>query len=90
VGDAAVAHDPLASYGISSALGAGLYAAAAVADYLGGRRDALRAYAQLIDRAFARYLLMHHDRYLAEQRWPDEPFWRRRHAPDFRAGAAGS
>ncbi|HEX6623733.1 MAG TPA: hypothetical protein VF064_08475, partial [Pyrinomonadaceae bacterium] len=84
VGDAAVSHDPLASYGISAALGAGFYAAAAVADYLGGSREALRAYAQLIDRAFAQYLLLHHDRYLSEQRWPDAPFWRRRHAPDFR------
>ena len=81
VGDAAVAHDPLASYGISAAMGAGFYAAAAAADYLGGRRDALRAYAQLVDRAFAQYLVMHHDRYVAERRWPDAPFWRRRHAP---------
>jgi hypothetical protein len=46
-------------------------------------RDALRAYAQLIDRAFAQYLLMHHDRYLVEQRGPDATFWRRRHAPNF-------
>lgn len=83
VGDAAVSHDPLASYGISAALGAGLYAAPAVVAYLGGRRDALRAYAQLVDRAFAQYLLMHYDRYSLEQRWPDAPFWRRRHAPDF-------
>ncbi len=82
VGDAAVAHDPLASYGISAALGTGFYAAAAAADYLNGRRSALSAYAQLVDRAFAQYLLLHHDRYLAEQRWPDGPFWRRRHAPD--------
>jgi flavin-dependent dehydrogenase len=86
VGDAAISHDPLASYGISAALGAGFYAAAAVVDYLGGRRAALHAYAQLIDRAFAQYLLMHHDRYLLEQRWPDAPFWRRRHAPDFDGG----
>jgi flavin-dependent dehydrogenase len=84
VGDAAVSHDPLASYGITAALGAGFYAAAALADYLGGSRDALRAYARLIDHAFAQYLLMHHDRYLSEQRWPAAPFWRRRHAPDFR------
>lgn len=79
VGDAAVAHDPLASYGISAALGAGFYAAAAVADYLGGRRDALHDYARLLDRAFARYLIMRHERYLAEQRWPDSKFWQRRH-----------
>jgi flavin-dependent dehydrogenase len=86
VGDAAVAHDPLASYGISAALGGGFYAASAIVNYLGGSRDALRAYAQLVDRAFAQYLLMHHDRYLLEQRWPHEPFWRRRHTPDFHRG----
>ena len=84
-GDAAVAHDPLASYGITAAMGAGVYAAAAAADYLGGRRDAPNVYARLIDRAFAHYLVMHHDRYLAERRWPDSPFWRRRHAPVLRA-----
>ncbi len=80
-GDAAVAHDPLASHGITMALGGGLLAASAVSDYLGGRRDALREYAARIDRAFAQYLLMRHERYLAERRWPREPFWRRRHAP---------
>lgn len=85
-GDAAVAHDPLASYGITAAMGAGVYAAAAAYDYLGGRRDSPNVYAQLIDRAFAHYLVMHHDRYLAERRWPDSPFWRRRHAPGVEAG----
>lgn len=90
VGDAAVAHDPLASHGISMALGGGFYAASVISDYLGGRREALRSYAKMIDRAFAQYLLMRHDRYLWEQRWPHEPFWRRRHAPDFDAGAAGA
>jgi flavin-dependent dehydrogenase len=85
-GDAAVAYDPLASYGITAALGAGFYASAATADHLCGDRDALRAYAQLIDRTFAQYLVMHHDRYLAERRWPDSPFWRRRHAPAFDRG----
>jgi flavin-dependent dehydrogenase len=80
-GDAAVAHDPLASHGITSALGGGLLAADAVFDYLRGRRDATREYASHLDRAFAQYLLMHHERYLAERRWPRETFWRRRHAP---------
>lgn len=80
-GDAAVAHDPLSSHGITMALGAGLHAAEAVRGYLGGRREALREYAALLDGAFARYLLMRHERYLAERRWPREPFWRRRHAP---------
>jgi flavin-dependent dehydrogenase len=78
-GDAAVAHDPLASYGITAALGWGLYAGAAAADYLGGRHEALLDYANEMDRAFAQYLILHHDRYLGERRWPDSIFWRRRH-----------
>lgn len=89
-GDAAAAHDPLASYGITAAMGAGVYAAAAAYDYLGGRRNAPHLYARLIDRAFAHYLVMHHDRYLAERRWPDSPFWRRRHAPAFDAASAST
>jgi flavin-dependent dehydrogenase len=79
VGDAAVAHDPLTSHGVTAALGWGLYAGAAAADYLGGRHEALHEYASLIDRAFAQYLILHHDRYLGERRWPDSIFWRRRH-----------
>ncbi|HEX8500537.1 MAG TPA: FAD-dependent monooxygenase [Pyrinomonadaceae bacterium] len=78
VGDAAIAHDPLASHGITMALGSGLLAASAVSDYLGGRRDALGEYASRIDRSFAQYLLMRRGHYLAEGRWPHEPFWRRR------------
>jgi flavin-dependent dehydrogenase len=81
VGDAAVAHDPLASHGITMALGGGLLAADAVLDCLGGRHEATRDYASHLDRAFAQYLLMCHERYLAERRWPREPFWHRRHAP---------
>jgi flavin-dependent dehydrogenase len=83
VGDSAVAFDPLASHGISMAMGSGFHAASTIVDYLNGRHDALRAYEQLIDRAFAHYLLMHHDAYLREQRWSHESFWRRRHAPVF-------
>ncbi|HEY0761586.1 MAG TPA: hypothetical protein VGD61_04365 [Pyrinomonadaceae bacterium] len=61
-------------------MGSGFNAAASIIDYLGGNKNALRIYEQLIDRAFAHYLLMHRDTYLREQRWPDELFWRRRHA----------
>ncbi|HSE38749.1 MAG TPA: FAD-dependent oxidoreductase [Blastocatellia bacterium] len=83
VGDSAIAYDPLASHGIASAMGSGFNAASSIIDYLNGRSDALRAYERLIDRAFAYYLLMHHDAYLQEQRWPHELFWQRRHSPDF-------
>jgi flavin-dependent dehydrogenase len=80
VGDSAVAYDPLASHGIAMAMGLGFNAASSIIDYLDGRHDALRDYERLIDRAFAHYLLMHHDAYLHEQRWLHELFWRRRHA----------
>ncbi|MDN5804492.1 MAG: tryptophan 7-halogenase, partial [Microlunatus sp.] len=68
VGDAAVASDPLASYGIAAALGEGHYAAAAVADHLAGRPDALLDHAQQIDRTLAHYLILCHDRYGLERR----------------------
>ena len=80
-GDSAIAFDPLASHGISMAMGSGFHAASCITEYLSGRTDAVRAYESLIDRSFASYLLMHHDAYLREQRWPGELFWRRRHAP---------
>ena len=86
-GDSAVAYDPLASHGISMAMGSGFNAASSIIEYLSGRPDALRVYESLIDRSFAYYLLMHHDAYLREQRWPRELFWRRRHAPSSEAQA---
>jgi flavin-dependent dehydrogenase len=78
VGDAAAAFDPLSSYGISSALGGGFYAAQAIADSLAGHPNALPSYQKLIDDAYSNYLSMHYDYYSLEQRWPDELFWRRR------------
>jgi flavin-dependent dehydrogenase len=77
-GDAAAAFDPLSSYGISSALGGGYYAASAAADFLAGSADALPSYARLVGEAYAQYLLMRYDNYALEGRWPDERFWRRR------------
>ncbi len=79
VGEAAVCFDPLSSYGVEAALGAGFYAGAAISEQLGGRPDALSGYAELIDHTFAQYLIACHDRYATERRWPDSPFWRRRH-----------
>jgi flavin-dependent dehydrogenase len=81
VGDAAAAYDPLSSYGISSALGAGFYAASAIVDSFSGSRDALPAYRRIIQQAYARYLSLHREYYALEQRWPDELFWRRRQEP---------
>ncbi|HEX8650248.1 MAG TPA: NAD(P)/FAD-dependent oxidoreductase [Pyrinomonadaceae bacterium] len=79
VGDAAAAYDPLASYGISAAMGAGFYAASAIADSLEGDHQSLQSYERILDLSYARYLLMHQEYYGLERRWPDETFWRRRH-----------
>lgn len=78
-GDAAAAFDPLSSYGISSAMGGGYYAASAILDLFAGGGDALSSYEKLIDRAYAQYLLMHYHYYSLERRWVNETFWRRRH-----------
>jgi flavin-dependent dehydrogenase len=78
-GDSAAAFDPLSSYGISSALGGGHYAASAVLDLFDGSADALSSYQKLIDGAYAQYLLMRHAYYSLERRWAGEAFWRRRH-----------
>src|SRR6185295_14469260 len=50
-GDSAVAFDPLASHGISMAMGSGFHAASSITEYLSGHTDALRAYESLIDRS---------------------------------------
>jgi flavin-dependent dehydrogenase len=94
VGDAALAHDPLSSQGLASALLLGLAAADAIRARLGGDRSALDGYGALVDRLDAEYQegLAHY--YRQEMRWPDTPFWVRRHlsaplaGPPQRPGAA--
>ncbi|WP_432589801.1 FAD-dependent monooxygenase [Streptomyces sp. HD1123-B1] len=86
-GDAAVAFDPLSSQGVLTALCTGLRAGQAVDARLRGDRGALRDYAARL--RWIRAVYAHHldDAYRAERRWPAQPFWRRRHAPD--AGLTG-
>jgi flavin-dependent dehydrogenase len=78
VGDAAAAHDPLASHGIVSALGSGIYAGRAIADMLAGCADASVAYLSLLQNAYASYLEAQQACYLGETRWIDSLFWARR------------
>jgi flavin-dependent dehydrogenase len=78
-GDAAAAFDPLSSHGIGSALAGGKHAAAALATAMAGDGEALPAYANRIRNRFARYLWLQHAYYADERRWPDAPFWGRRH-----------
>lgn len=79
VGDAAAAYDPLSSHGIGTALTAGLHAAEAIGATLAGDATALAAYAERFRRTFDAYLPLRLAYYRAEGRWPEQPFWRRRH-----------
>ncbi|MCP2313635.1 tryptophan 7-halogenase [Kitasatospora paracochleata] len=80
-GDAAVAFDPLSSQGILTALFTGLSAGQAVHARLGGDPDALADYARSVAAVRTTYLRNQRAHYAAEQRWPERPFWQRRHAP---------
>jgi flavin-dependent dehydrogenase len=90
LGDAAAAHDPLSSHGIEAAMGSGFYGGHAVADLLAGRGEARATYLDLMQRAYGAYLDLLRERYAAERRWPDAPFWRRRHQPGFALDPLGS
>ncbi len=79
VGDAAIAFDPLSSSGISKSLDWGTRAAAVADRYLNADRAALPEYEDSIQTTFSRYIEDRVDHYRLEQRWPEMPFWRRRH-----------
>jgi flavin-dependent dehydrogenase len=79
VGDAAACLDPLLSQGLTRALEDGNAAADAIAGAQAGDAGAFTAYQ---DRVFARFtagVRLRAAFYAAETRWPDAPFWRRRH-----------
>lgn len=78
VGDAAFAYDPISSYGITSALGSGIYAGHAIADQVAGNAAALPAYRYVTAKAFADYLPLLAHQYGQEQKWSAMPFWQRR------------
>jgi flavin-dependent dehydrogenase len=83
LGDAAAAYDPLSSHGVAAAMGSGFYGGHAVADLLAGREEARAAYLDLMQRSYGAYLDLLRERYAAERRWPEAPFWRRRHQPGY-------
>lgn len=79
LGDATLAFDPLSSQGIFHALYTGLRGAQLALACLGGDTSAQSAWhARLgsIQAAYRRHLAQC---YAAEPRWPDHPFWQRRH-----------
>jgi len=83
IGDAAAAHDPLSSCGLTTALTGGMQAARAIlacgsAPNVGA--DDLNGYTRWMRHMYAVYLAQWLSYYALEQRWPDAPFWHRRHA----------
>lgn len=76
VGDAAGAFDPLSSQGIVTALESGQRAASAIG---ASARSGLRAYEAYMEDLYARYLAEWLTYYALESRWPNQPFWKRRH-----------
>jgi flavin-dependent dehydrogenase len=79
VGDSALAFDPLSSQGLFNALYTGLMGGRAIAARLAGDEGAVPAYVSRLGQIWAAY--EHHRRlyYGEERRWPDSPFWARRH-----------
>ncbi|MGV9868775.1 FAD-dependent monooxygenase [Rhodococcus koreensis] len=78
-GDAATAVDPLSGQGVVRALGSGMAVARALTGLGGEPAAALTDYAADTERRFRHHLRQRADYYARETRWPDSPFWVRRH-----------
>jgi flavin-dependent dehydrogenase len=79
-GDAAMTWDPLSGQGICNALESGMKAGTAVDAALRGDDAPLNAYSKWMQERFKQYVTARYRYYSAEQRWPQSPFWQRRHA----------
>jgi flavin-dependent dehydrogenase len=80
VGDAACAFDPISSYGITSALASGYYAAQAIASTLAGKQEAMLTYRYIIEnacQAYSKKLINHYEK---ERQWPESYYWQNRFA----------
>ena len=78
VGDAAMAFDPISSWGITKALCDGHYGVKAMQREYGGERGALADYSKRRRKEFSQYLVKRKAFYEAEGRWQSSDFWRSR------------
>lgn len=78
-GDTAIAVDPLSSSGLLRSFRTGEAAGFAITERLGGNDGPARSYDALLEEEYNAYLIERRENYRQEQRWPDAPFWRRRH-----------
>lgn len=81
VGDAALSFDPLSSQGITTALHTGIRGAQAIDAALNGAPDAIGEYSAHVTAIHKAYLQHRRVFYSMERRWPQAPFWQRRHSP---------
>jgi len=79
VGDAAFAIDPLSGQGTYAALESGIRAAEVISKYHSMGNRALVDYASHERQRFDQLLVERAAYYRLEQRWPNSPFWCRRH-----------
>jgi len=85
VGDAALSVDPISGSGVIRALRTAQASAVAVAQILSGSPHAIAEYEDDRNSECTQYLAERAFYYSMEDRWPDAPFWQRRHL-----GRAGS
>lgn len=78
VGDAAQAYDPLTGQGLLHALRSGQRAATVLAENWPCKGEATAGYAQWLEDLWNRYLNGRKLTYQAEDRWIEDPFWKRR------------
>jgi flavin-dependent dehydrogenase len=79
VGDTARSYDPLSGLGVWSAMNAARRAAPVIQGMLGGNAQFAKDYNRQHQQAFASYREKHAAYYALERRWPESPFWARRH-----------
>lgn len=78
-GDAAACFDPLSSQGLLTAVLMGRTAGDAAISLLVDPEAGTDAYDERYQAVIDRFLVEHRTMYGLEQRWPDAPFWSRRH-----------
>lgn len=79
IGDAAASFDPISAMGIGFAITSACQAAALVqADLAAPDPSRIATYQADIERHFAQYQQLRHQRYGEERRWPLAEFWQRR------------
>ncbi|WP_189799520.1 glycine oxidase maturase GoxB [Tateyamaria sp. syn59] len=77
IGDAAAAFDPLSSHGMTTALWSAI---AATDAFIARDRQKMQEYADSVAKGVRDYLSARSAVYARETRWPNSPFWARRHA----------